>query len=68
MIEDFKQISMSIKSTLPVPCSVVVIVSLVSLWINILIHFDEFEHPEIPVLYALIATSLSIFWLLNLWF
>ena len=68
MIEDFKQISMSIKSILPVSCSAVVIVSLVSLWINILIHFEEFEHPEIPFLYALIATFLSIFWFLNMWF
>lgn len=67
MIEDFKQIFMSIKTVLPVSSLAVVIVSLVSLWINILIHFEEFEHPEIPLLYALIATFLSIFWLLNLW-
>lgn len=68
IIEDFKQIFMSIETILPVSCSAVVIVSLVSLWINILIHFEEFEHPEIPFLYALIATFLSIFWLLNMWF
>lgn len=68
MIEDFKQIFMSIKTILPVSSLVVVSVSLVSLWIITFMHIEEFEHPEIPVSLALCSTILTFFWFSNMWF
>lgn len=68
MIEEFKQIFMSIKTILPVSSLVVVSVSLVSLWIITFMHIEEFEHPEIPVSFALCSTILTFFWFSNMWF
>lgn len=68
MIEEFKQIFISIKTIFPVAVSIISIVSLVSLWISTLMHIEEFEHPGIPVLFAFCSTIITILWFLNMWF
>lgn len=68
MIEEIKQIFISIKTIFPVAVSIISIVSLVSLWIITFMHIEEFEHPEIPVSLALCSTILTFFWFSNMWF
>lgn len=64
--ETFIQILSSISVNLRIVTTCMIILSLVSLWIQTFIHFDEYDNPFVPVRVCIIVTLIVVLYFIFL--